>query len=178
MSEPGSIPAMLIAGVEIEALNLASALSSYSSESPTATTPVPLVNSPRAWPAVASHDTGSRNVHPSNSTTSSPPSVGPWSSAWAVTQSAGAVAVQSVPSPPDSLSETNGPSSRLLKSSANTRVEPGLSSTANCAALLVAEPAELLTTTEYEPESSSDTLDNSSTGPSAPAISTSPLNHL
>ena len=117
-SELACTPLRLIAGVEREALNLASALSSYSSESPTATTPVPLVNSARAWPAVAFHDTGSRKVHPSNSTATSPPAVGPWSSPLACTQPSGAVAVQSVPSPPDSLSETNGPSSRLSKFSA------------------------------------------------------------
>ena len=75
-------------------------------------------------------------------------------------------------------SSTFGPSSRLLKSSVKTRNEPGLSNTANRAGLLVADPAELLTTTVYEPAFSSETLDNSSTGPSAPAISVSPLNHL
>ena len=45
---PAATPSRLNAGVESEALNLASAKSSYSSESPTAITPVPLVNSARS----------------------------------------------------------------------------------------------------------------------------------
>ena len=68
---------MSIDGVESDALNFASALSSYSSESATAITPDPFENKDLSCPAVAFQETGSRKVQPSNSTTASPPLVGP-----------------------------------------------------------------------------------------------------